>query len=155
MGGLAAMYAWRSIYWNEQVSSRTRSMLMIDWIVRWAIMTFSPRGRMWISTIDIVESGDVIYPDSERSAPERKSNICFLYCWHLWSSTMFASLRLYCPLCLSRDILDVAFLPVFGCNVIYFLSVSPAPNTYSAFPFSFALPFSSRTIRFNIIFFFQ
>ncbi|EKM82475.1 NDI, mitochondrial NADH dehydrogenase, catalyzes the oxidation of cytosolic [Agaricus bisporus var. burnettii JB137-S8] len=34
MGGLAAMYAWRSIYWNEQVSSRTRSMLMIDWIVR-------------------------------------------------------------------------------------------------------------------------
>ena len=34
MGGLAAMYAWRSIYWNEQVSSRTRAMLMIDWVVR-------------------------------------------------------------------------------------------------------------------------
>jgi len=34
MGGLAAMYAWRSIYWNEQVSTRTRAMLMIDWIVR-------------------------------------------------------------------------------------------------------------------------
>lgn len=33
-GGLAAMYAWRSIYWNEQVSSRTRALLMIDWIIR-------------------------------------------------------------------------------------------------------------------------
>lgn len=34
MGGLIAMYAWRSIYWNEQVSIRTRALLMIDWIVR-------------------------------------------------------------------------------------------------------------------------
>ncbi|KAJ3792245.1 hypothetical protein GGU11DRAFT_803312 [Lentinula aff. detonsa] len=34
MGGLAAMYAWRSVYWNEQVSMRTRALLMIDWIVR-------------------------------------------------------------------------------------------------------------------------
>jgi NADH dehydrogenase len=34
MGGLIAMYAWRSIYWNEQVSVRTRALLMIDWIVR-------------------------------------------------------------------------------------------------------------------------
>lgn len=34
MGGLAAMYAWRSIYWNEQVSVRTRALLMIDWIIR-------------------------------------------------------------------------------------------------------------------------
>ncbi|PPQ78153.1 hypothetical protein CVT25_015486 [Psilocybe cyanescens] len=34
MGGLVAMYAWRSIYWNEQVSARTRALLMIDWIVR-------------------------------------------------------------------------------------------------------------------------
>ncbi|KAF8882357.1 hypothetical protein CPB85DRAFT_1378267 [Mucidula mucida] len=34
MGGLAAMYAWRSIYWNEQVSMRTRALLMIDWIIR-------------------------------------------------------------------------------------------------------------------------
>ena len=34
MGGLMAMYAWRSIYWNEQVSTRTRALLMIDWIVR-------------------------------------------------------------------------------------------------------------------------
>ena len=34
MGGLIAMYAWRSIYWNEQVSARTRALLMIDWIVR-------------------------------------------------------------------------------------------------------------------------
>jgi hypothetical protein len=35
MGGLAAMYAWRSVYWNEQVSLRTRALLMIDWIIRW------------------------------------------------------------------------------------------------------------------------
>lgn len=34
MGGLMAMYAWRSVYWSEQVSSRTRAMLMIDWIIR-------------------------------------------------------------------------------------------------------------------------
>ena len=34
MGGLVAMYAWRSVYWSEQVSSRTRALLMIDWIVR-------------------------------------------------------------------------------------------------------------------------
>jgi len=34
MGGLVAMYAWRSIYWNEQVSTRTRALLMIDWIIR-------------------------------------------------------------------------------------------------------------------------
>jgi len=34
MGGLAAMYAWRSIYWSEQVSMRTRALLMIDWVVR-------------------------------------------------------------------------------------------------------------------------
>ncbi|KAK1218406.1 hypothetical protein PQX77_018909 [Marasmius sp. AFHP31] len=33
-GGLAAMYAWRSVYWNEQVSARTRALLMIDWIIR-------------------------------------------------------------------------------------------------------------------------
>lgn len=34
MGGLAAMYAWRSVYWSEQVSHRTRALLMIDWIIR-------------------------------------------------------------------------------------------------------------------------
>ncbi|PFH54142.1 hypothetical protein AMATHDRAFT_72670 [Amanita thiersii Skay4041] len=33
-GGLVAMYAWRSVYWNEQVSARTRALLMIDWIIR-------------------------------------------------------------------------------------------------------------------------
>lgn len=36
MGGLVAMYAWRSVYWSEQVSSRTRALLMIDWIIRYA-----------------------------------------------------------------------------------------------------------------------
>ncbi|KAI6127760.1 nucleotide-binding domain-containing protein [Pisolithus croceorrhizus] len=34
MGGLFAMYAWRGVYWNEQVSARTRALLMIDWIIR-------------------------------------------------------------------------------------------------------------------------
>ena len=34
MGGLAAMYAWRSVYWSEQVSMRVRMLLMIDWVVR-------------------------------------------------------------------------------------------------------------------------
>lgn len=35
MGGLFAMYAWRSVYWSEQVSARTRALLMIDWIIRY------------------------------------------------------------------------------------------------------------------------
>lgn len=26
------MYAWRSIYWSEQTSMRTRAMLMMDWV---------------------------------------------------------------------------------------------------------------------------
>ena len=34
LDGLAAMYAWRSVYWSEQVSMRTRALLMIDWVVR-------------------------------------------------------------------------------------------------------------------------
>lgn len=33
-GGLLAMYAWRSVYWSEQVSMRTRFMLMLDWVKR-------------------------------------------------------------------------------------------------------------------------
>ena len=46
MGGLAAMYAWRSVYWSEQVSARTRALFMIDWIIRYvrsdAVMDFKP-----------------------------------------------------------------------------------------------------------------
>lgn len=34
MGGLIAMYLWRSIYWSEQVSWRTRALLMMDWTIR-------------------------------------------------------------------------------------------------------------------------
>ncbi|KAJ9116143.1 hypothetical protein QFC20_000822 [Naganishia adeliensis] len=33
-GGLVAMYAWRSVYWSEQSSVRTKTLLMIDWIKR-------------------------------------------------------------------------------------------------------------------------
>ena len=40
MGGLAAMYAWRSVYWSEQVSMRTRALLMIDWVVRCVFVSF-------------------------------------------------------------------------------------------------------------------
>ena len=40
MGGLAAMYAWRSVYWSEQVSMRTRALLMIDWVVRCVLVPF-------------------------------------------------------------------------------------------------------------------
>jgi NADH dehydrogenase FAD-containing subunit len=29
-----AMYAWRSIYFSEQVSTRTKALLMADWIIR-------------------------------------------------------------------------------------------------------------------------
>jgi NADH dehydrogenase len=34
VGGLAGMYAWRSIYWSEQASIRSRFMLMLDWVKR-------------------------------------------------------------------------------------------------------------------------
>ena len=37
MGGLAAMYAWRSVYWSEQVSLRTKALLMMDWAVRYVL----------------------------------------------------------------------------------------------------------------------
>ena len=29
-----AMYAWRSVYFSEQVSTRTKALLMADWIIR-------------------------------------------------------------------------------------------------------------------------
>lgn len=31
IGGLWALYLWRSVYWSEQVSMRTRLNLSIDW----------------------------------------------------------------------------------------------------------------------------
>lgn len=34
VGGLIAMYAWRSVYFSEQVSVRTRILLMMDWARR-------------------------------------------------------------------------------------------------------------------------
>lgn len=34
----AAMYAWRSVYWSEQVSFRTRALLMVDWVVRYVVV---------------------------------------------------------------------------------------------------------------------
>lgn len=34
IGGLWAMYLWRSVYWSEQVSMRTRANLSIDWTKR-------------------------------------------------------------------------------------------------------------------------
>jgi NADH dehydrogenase FAD-containing subunit len=40
MGGLAAMYAWRSVYWSEQVSNRTKALLMFDWIIRCVLPSF-------------------------------------------------------------------------------------------------------------------
>lgn len=33
-GGLVAMYLWRGVYWSEQVSFRTRCLLMLDWVKR-------------------------------------------------------------------------------------------------------------------------
>jgi hypothetical protein len=37
------MYAWRSVYWSEQVSTRTRALLMFDWIIRCVpISSFAP-----------------------------------------------------------------------------------------------------------------
>ncbi|CAG8569872.1 10933_t:CDS:2, partial [Ambispora leptoticha] len=34
MGGLSAVYLWRSIYFSEQVSFRTRALLALDWTKR-------------------------------------------------------------------------------------------------------------------------
>lgn len=50
MGGLAAMYAWRSVYWSEQVSTRTRALLMIDWIIRCVLVKLDYRTRFLTRT---------------------------------------------------------------------------------------------------------
>lgn len=34
MGNLLAMYLWRSVYWSQQVSFRTRALLAFDWFRR-------------------------------------------------------------------------------------------------------------------------
>jgi NADH dehydrogenase len=34
MGNLVAMYLWRSVYWSQQVSFRTRALLAFDWFRR-------------------------------------------------------------------------------------------------------------------------
>jgi NADH dehydrogenase len=34
MGHLIAMYLWRSVYWSQQVSFRTRALLAFDWFRR-------------------------------------------------------------------------------------------------------------------------
>jgi NADH:ubiquinone reductase (H+-translocating) len=34
MGHLFAMYLWRSVYWSQQVSFRTRALLAFDWFRR-------------------------------------------------------------------------------------------------------------------------
>lgn len=33
-GGILAVYLWRSVYWSQQVSFRTRVMLSVDWAKR-------------------------------------------------------------------------------------------------------------------------
>jgi len=68
MGGLVAMYAWRSIYWNEQVSPRTRALLMIDWIIRCVIIYTSLKTTQYDELIPVV-SGAVIYLGSELNFP--------------------------------------------------------------------------------------
>lgn len=65
MGGLAAMYAWRSIYWNEQVSARTRALLMIDWIIRCVLIKFCCWSSFLITRFDLEEYGAEIYPAFE------------------------------------------------------------------------------------------
>jgi len=34
MGHIFAMYLWRSVYWSQQVSFRTRALLTFDWFRR-------------------------------------------------------------------------------------------------------------------------
>jgi hypothetical protein len=51
MGGLAAMYAWRSIYWSEQVSNRTRALLMFDWVIRCVRGLRCARARMVLTSV--------------------------------------------------------------------------------------------------------
>lgn len=61
MGGLIGMYAWRSVYWNEQVSMRTRALLMIDWIIRFvSCLPFILFLRLLISLCLLVVYGDGI-----------------------------------------------------------------------------------------------
>jgi hypothetical protein len=53
------MYAWRSIYWSEQVSMRTRALLMFDWVVRFeAIVLLALHSVLsdYYSTISYIEA---------------------------------------------------------------------------------------------------
>lgn len=71
MGGLVAMYAWRSVYWNEMVSARTRALLMIDWIVRCVFVSAVFDMEKIIDVVLIVEAfGGGICPGSERMIPD-------------------------------------------------------------------------------------
>jgi hypothetical protein len=68
MGGLMAMYAWRSVYWSEQVSIRTRALLMVDWIIRWVLYS----DLAWQSCAEhyAEASGDGICPSYDNHTPE-------------------------------------------------------------------------------------
>ena len=55
MGGLAAMYAWRSVYWSEQVSMRTRALLMIDWVVRCVSPYYVISGSLVVCDVELKE----------------------------------------------------------------------------------------------------
>ena len=65
MGGLAAMYAWRSVYWSEQVSMRTRALLMIDWVVRCVLFVSCFEDVADDGSGVVGVSGDVIYRDCD------------------------------------------------------------------------------------------
>jgi hypothetical protein len=66
-----AMYAWRSIYWSEQVSTRTRALLMFDWIIRYDLSHSS--STMIMEAYDyLVVFGDVI-SRSCRSANDQRN----------------------------------------------------------------------------------
>ena len=94
MGGLAAMYAWRSVYWSEQVSMRTRALLMIDWVVR-CVLSVS-----FMSLKDVADdgsgsggvgvSGDVTCRGCRRV---KRLGLAGLSCGHLYSRLDYTSLR--------------------------------------------------------------
>lgn len=78
------MYAWRSVYWSEQVSYRTRILLMMDWIVRCVLYLSTVLG-LCSPTLDSVSSQ---VDCAEGTCQNSNVDDTFDLQWNLFSSVL-------------------------------------------------------------------
>ena len=55
-GGLMAVYLWRSIYFAQSVSFRTRMLLAMDWTKRAMFGRGKPKRKMWLNMVTLILS---------------------------------------------------------------------------------------------------